>query len=81
MEFIDILKPALIQALYDFGGWFGITKENASHWFAKPFRVIKLALDYPVSYYVLSSYYKPNIIASFYYAKQSGLCDAIYLIY
>jgi len=83
----QILLIALIQASYDFAGWFIWLGEIHSSWRYYTwkewtFRIIKGILDFPVTIYLC---YEFNIALStliiFYIAKWCGVCDFFYLVF
>lgn len=81
-----MLFISVIQAVYDFLGWYVILGEPYVNWRDYTwkewsFRIIKFILDFPVTIYALLYFNIPiESIALFYLAKWLGVCDLFYLI-
>lgn len=80
---LTIIIIAMIQAAYDFAGWFGVIKENPEHKFAVIFRILKEMLDFIALPLLLYFYFGLNIgsFAAFFIAKWLHLCDSFYNVY
>jgi hypothetical protein len=81
-ELVQIFIIAIIQAIYDFAGWFIWLGEPEKYdWKAVLFRILKFIFDYPVSILLmLNAGWNVNQIIGFYVFKQLGGVDCLYYI-